>query len=91
MESKGIVDLSKRVKEAMASAGFACRANLYNIREDDFPAVFEKIQEMFDFFPDFKPQLSTTDKKQIRFLSKYITAELDKGIFSANPSKIAEF
>lgn len=89
MENKGLIDLSRRVKDAMAGAGYACKATLYNVRDDEFPAIFEKIQEMFDYFADFKPQLSATDKKQIKFLSKYITAELDDGIFHANPSKIS--
>lgn len=86
MESKGLIDLSIRVKEAMGCAGYACKATLYNIDESKFPTVFEKIQEMFDCFADFKPQLSATDKKQIKFLSKYITAELDETVFKESPS-----
>lgn len=86
MEGKGLIDLSTRVKEAMGCAGYACKATLYNVPDEDFPTIFEKIQEMFDYFADFKPQLSATDKKQIKFLSKYITAELDQALFKTNLS-----
>jgi hypothetical protein len=86
METKGLIDLSTRVKEAMSCAGYANKATLYNIPDEEFPAIFVKIQEMFDYFADFKPQLSATDKKQIKFLSKYITAELDETVFRSSPS-----